>query len=49
MLAWTVFGDQITAALEDSAKVSYTLIIGAVVLLVAFTVIARHWLKKRFA
>jgi uncharacterized membrane protein YdjX (TVP38/TMEM64 family) len=49
MLAWTVFGDQITAALEDSAKVSYTLIIGAVVLLGAFTVIARHWLKKRFA
>jgi uncharacterized membrane protein YdjX (TVP38/TMEM64 family) len=49
MLAWTVFGDQITAALEDTSKVSYTLVIGAVVLLVAFTLIARYWLKKRFA
>ena len=49
MLAWTVFGEQITTALEDTSKVSYTLIIGAVVLFAAFTVIARHWLKKRFA
>jgi uncharacterized membrane protein YdjX (TVP38/TMEM64 family) len=49
MLAWTVFGDQITAALDDTSKVSYTLVIAAVVLLVAFTLIARHWLKKRFA
>jgi uncharacterized membrane protein YdjX (TVP38/TMEM64 family) len=48
MLAWTVFGDQISNALEDSARVSYWLIGGAVVLLVAFTFIARHFLAKRF-
>ena len=48
MLAWTVFGDQINAALEDSSKVSYGLIAGALVLLVAFTLIARRLLAKRF-
>lgn len=48
MLAWTVFGDQISAALDDSAKVSYGLIGGALVLLVAFTFVARHLLAKRF-
>jgi uncharacterized membrane protein YdjX (TVP38/TMEM64 family) len=47
MLAWTVFGDQIGAALDDSAKVSYVLVGGAVVLLVVFTVIARRVLAKR--
>lgn len=47
MLAWTVFGDQISAALEDSAKVSYGLIGGAIVLLVVFTFVARHVLAKR--
>jgi len=48
MLAWTVFGDQINAALEDSAKVSWWLIGGALVLLVAFTFLARRYLAKRF-
>jgi len=48
MLAWTVFGDQINAALEDSSKVSWGLIGGALVLLVAFTFVARHLLAKRF-
>ena len=47
MLAWTVFGDQLSAALEDSAKVSYGLIGGAIVLLVVFTFVARHLLAKR--
>lgn len=48
MLAWTVFGDQIGTALEDSSKVSYGLIGGALVLLVAFTLLARRFLAKRF-
>jgi uncharacterized membrane protein YdjX (TVP38/TMEM64 family) len=48
MLAWTVFGDQLSAALEDSAEVSYLLIGGAVVLLVAFTLVARRILARRF-
>jgi phospholipase D1/2 len=47
MLAWTVFGDQINAALDDSAKVSWWLIGGAVLLLVAFTFLARRFLAKR--
>jgi uncharacterized membrane protein YdjX (TVP38/TMEM64 family) len=48
MLAWTVFGDQINAALEDSSKVSWWLIGGALLLLVAFTLLARRFLAKRF-
>jgi phospholipase D1/2 len=48
MLAWTVFGDQINAALEDSSKVSWWLIGGALLLLVAFTFLARRFLAKRF-
>jgi len=48
MLAWTVFGDQINAALDDTSKVSFWLIGAAVVLLVAFTFAARHLLAKRF-
>jgi uncharacterized membrane protein YdjX (TVP38/TMEM64 family) len=46
--AWTVFGDQIRNALEDSSKVSYGLIGGALVLLVVFTLVARRFLAKRF-
>ena len=45
MLAWTVFGDQISAALEDTSNVSYWLIGGALVLLVAFTFLARRLLR----
>jgi phospholipase D1/2 len=48
MLAWTVFGDQINAALEDSSKVSWWLIGAALLLLVAFTFLARRFLAKRF-
>jgi phospholipase D1/2 len=48
MLAWTVFGDQINAAMEDSSKVSWWLIGGALVLLVGFTLVARRYLAKRF-
>ena len=48
MLAWSVFGDQISTALEDTSKVSYGLILGAIVLLVAFTFLARRFLARRF-
>jgi uncharacterized membrane protein YdjX (TVP38/TMEM64 family) len=48
MLAWTVFGDQARNALEDSSKVSYGLIGGALALLVVFTLVARRFLAKRF-
>lgn len=47
MIAWTVFGDQIANAMDESGKVNYWLIGGAVVLLVAFTFLARRWLAKR--
>jgi phospholipase D1/2 len=48
MLAWTVFGDQINAAMEDTSKISWWLIGGAVLLLVAFTFLARRYVAKRF-
>jgi phospholipase D1/2 len=48
MLAWTIFGDQLANAMEDSGKVNFWLIGGALVLLVAFTFLARRFLAKRF-
>jgi phospholipase D1/2 len=48
MLAWTVFGDQIANAMDESGKVNYWLIGGAAVLLVVFTFLARRYLAKRF-
>ena len=47
MLAWTVFGDQINAALEDSSNVSYWLIGAAVLILGAFVYLARRWLRAK--
>jgi phospholipase D1/2 len=47
MLAWTVFGDQITRALEDASQVSYWLIGAALVLFVAFLYLSRKYLKKK--
>jgi phospholipase D1/2 len=49
MVAWTVFGDQLANAMEDSGKVNFWLIGAAVVLLVAFTFFARRFLAKRLA
>ncbi len=49
ILAWTVFGDQLANAMEDSGKVNFWLIGAAVVLLVVFTFVARRWLAKRLA
>ena len=47
MVAWSVFGDQIANAMDESGKVNYWLVGGAVVLLAAFTFFARRWLAKR--
>jgi phospholipase D1/2 len=47
MLAWTVFGDQVRTALEDSANVSYWLIGGALVLFGAFIFFTRRFLKAK--
>ena len=48
MVAWSIFGDQLANAMEDSGKVNYWMVGGAVVLLVAFTFAARHFLARRF-
>jgi phospholipase D1/2 len=47
VLAWTVFGDQISAALEDSSKVSYWAIGAVVVLFAAFLYLTRRWLRAK--
>jgi phospholipase D1/2 len=47
MLAWTIFGDQLANAMEDSGKVNFWMIGAAVVLLVGFTFVARRYLAKR--
>jgi phospholipase D1/2 len=49
MLAWSVFGDQLANAMDESGSVNYWLIGGAALLLVAFTFVARRWLAKRLA
>ena len=46
MLAWTVFGDQLANAMEDSNKVNFWLVGAAVILLIGFTIVARKWLAK---
>jgi uncharacterized membrane protein YdjX (TVP38/TMEM64 family) len=47
ILAWTVFGDQLMNALEDSSKVNYWLIGGVVVLFAVFIFLTRRYLKKK--
>ncbi len=47
ILAWTVFGDQIMNALDDSSQVDYWLIGGVLVLFAAFIFLTRHLLKKK--
>ena len=47
MVAWTIFGDQLANAMDESGKVNFWLIGGAVLLLVVFTFVARRWLSKR--
>ena len=47
ILAWTVFGDQIMNALDDSSKVNYWLVGGVLVLFAAFIFLTRYFLKKK--
>lgn len=49
IIAWTVFGDQISNALEDGSKVSPWMIAATVAALAAFTVVARRWAQRRGA
>jgi len=45
--AWTVFGDQMATALEDTSKVSYGMIAGAAALLLAVTFLGRRWMARQ--
>jgi phospholipase D1/2 len=47
VLAWTVFGDQLTAALDDATDVSWWAVAAAMVLLAGFVYLARRWLRSR--
>jgi phospholipase D1/2 len=47
ILAWTVFGDQIMNALDESSKVNYWLVGGVLVLFTAFIFATRHFLKRK--
>jgi len=47
ILAWTVFGEQITHALEDAGKVSYWLLGAAALLLGAFVYLSRRYLRGK--
>lgn len=46
MIAWGVFGNQLNAAIEE-ASVSYWIMGAAVVLLAAFMLLTRWWLKRK--
>jgi phospholipase D1/2 len=47
LAAWTVFGHQISAAMEDSSKVSWWMIGAVVVVLAAITFFARRWFASQ--
>jgi phospholipase D1/2 len=47
IVAWTVFGEQISNALDQDAKVSFWLIGAAFVVLAGFIFVSRIWLKKK--
>lgn len=47
LVAWTVFGHQITAALDDAKNVSYWMVALAVAVLVAITFLTRRWFKRQ--
>jgi uncharacterized membrane protein YdjX (TVP38/TMEM64 family) len=47
IVAWTVFGDQLIAALDDSSNVSWWVVVAAVVLFGAFVYFARRWVRAK--
>jgi uncharacterized membrane protein YdjX (TVP38/TMEM64 family) len=47
VLAWTVFGDQLMAALDDTSNVSWWVIAAAVILFASFVFLTRRWLKQK--
>jgi phospholipase D1/2 len=49
LAAWTVFGHQITAAMEDFGNVSWWMIGAVVVALVAITFFSRRWFARQTA
>lgn len=49
LAVWTVFGDQLTRALEDPAKMSWWLIALAVVVLALLTYFVRRWFATQAA
>jgi phospholipase D1/2 len=49
LAAWTVFGDQLTRALEDPSKISWWLVALALVMLAVLTYFVRQWFAKQVA
>lgn len=49
LLAWTVFGRQITAALEGAGNASYWAVALAVLVLVAIVFFTRRWFSRQLA
>jgi phosphatidylserine/phosphatidylglycerophosphate/cardiolipin synthase-like enzyme/uncharacterized membrane protein YdjX (TVP38/TMEM64 family) len=47
LLAATVFGDQLEAALRDPSQVNYWVVAGVAIVFVVGTLAVRHWLKKQ--
>ena len=44
--AWTIFGDQVAAALEGSGKISWWLIALGIIVLAGITYLVRRWFAK---
>lgn len=47
LAAWSVFGDQVTRALEDPSKISWWLIALAIIVLAVLTYFVRQWFAKQ--
>lgn len=49
LLAWTVFGRQVTNLIEDPSEISVWMIAAALVVLVALTFVVRRWFSRMSA
>ena len=47
MIAWGLFGGELSTALEDSSKVRYSVIAVAAIVFIALTFAGRRWIAKR--